>query len=217
MYLTTPLSAASISMVILLSSLAVFSVLGNGFVLGIVARFKKLRTYPNILIANLALVDLLNALINMPLYLLYGVLEMSWFKGKTSAILSLFLSRLFTFLNVVSMLVLLVNVFLALTFDLRYFMWKTKAKAIAIVLAEWLVSIMFVSLSCLPLFDIDLQDVHYVLAYLQAVYKTNRTFMLATAAVFFGSSLTFGILIFFTVRRKQLQVIELVKTIMGFI
>ena len=33
--------------------------------------------YANILIANLALVDLLNALINMPIYLLYGVLEMS--------------------------------------------------------------------------------------------------------------------------------------------
>ena len=206
MQLVTPLSAASISMVILLSSLAVFSVLGNGFVLGIVARFKKLRTYANILIANLALVDLLNALINMPVYLLYGVLEVSWFKGKTLTILSLFLSRLFTFLNVVSMLVLLINVFLALTFDLRYFMWKTKAKAIAIVLAEWLVSITFVSLSCFPLFDIELQDAHHVLEYLQVVYKTNRTFMLATATVFIGSALTFGVLIFCTVRRKQLKV-----------
>ena len=127
MYLVTPLSAASVSMVILLSSLAVFSVLGNGFVLGIAVRCKKLRTYPNSLIPNLVLVDLLNALINMPIYLLYGVLEVSWFKGKTFAILRSFLSRLFTFLNVVSMLILLVNVFLALTFDLRHFTWKTNA------------------------------------------------------------------------------------------
>ena len=216
MHLVTPLSVGSISMVILLSSLAIFSVLGNGFVLGIVARFKKLRTYPNILIANVALVDLLNALINMPIYLLYGVLEVSWFKGKTLAILSLFLSGLFTFLNVVSMLVILVNVFLAITFELRYFVWKTKAKAIAIVLAEWLVSITFVSLSCLPRFDIDLQDTHYVLEYLQVVYKTNRTFMLATAAVFIGSSLRFGALIFCAVRKKQMQVRELAKTIMEF-
>ena len=205
MFLVTPLSAASISMVVLLSTLAVFSVLGNGFVLGIVARFKKLRTCPNILIANLALVDLLNALINMPLYLLYGVLEVSWFKEKTLAILSTLLIRLFTFLNVVSMLILLVNVFLALTFDVRYFTWKTKTKAIAIVLVEWLVCLVVNSLSCLPLFDIDLQDAH-VLTYRQFTYKTTRAFVLATTAVFIGSSLIFGVLTCCTVRRKQLQV-----------
>ena len=130
MYLEKPLSA-TISMVVLLLSLAVFSVISNGFVLGIVARFKKLRDYANILIANLALVDLLNALINMPMYLLYGVLEVSWFKGKTLATLLAFLHRLFLLLNITSMLVLLVNVFLALKFDLRYFAWKTEEKAIA--------------------------------------------------------------------------------------
>ena len=70
-------------MAVLLLLLAVFSVISNGFVLGIIPRFKKLRNYDNILIANLALVDLLNALINIPMYLLYGVIEVSCFKGKT--------------------------------------------------------------------------------------------------------------------------------------
>ena len=98
--------------------LAVFSVISNGFVFGIVARFKKLRNYANILIANLVLVDLLNALINIPMYLLYSVLEVSWFKGKTLAVVSLLFYRLFLLLNITSMLILLVNVFLALTFDL---------------------------------------------------------------------------------------------------
>jgi len=106
------------------------------FVLGIVARFKKLRNYANILIANLALVDLLNALSNMPIYFLYGVLEVSWFKGKTLAILSAFLSRLFLLLNMTSMLIILVNVFLALTFDLRYFAWKTEERAIVIIVLQ---------------------------------------------------------------------------------
>ena len=46
-------------------SLAVFAVLGNGIVLGIIARFKKLRTFPNILIANLALADFFNPIINI--------------------------------------------------------------------------------------------------------------------------------------------------------
>ena len=46
-------------------SLAVFAVLGNGIVLGIIARFKKLCTFPNILIANLALADFFNPIINI--------------------------------------------------------------------------------------------------------------------------------------------------------
>ena len=87
MYLEKPLSA-TISMAVLLLLLAVFSVISNQFVLGIIARFKKLRNYANILIANLALVDLLNALINMPMYLLYGVTEVSCFKGKTLSLSS---------------------------------------------------------------------------------------------------------------------------------
>ena len=67
-------SSTTISMLILLPLVAVFAVLGNGFALGIIARFKKFRIFPNILIANLALIDLLSALINVPMYLLWGVL-----------------------------------------------------------------------------------------------------------------------------------------------
>ena len=69
--------------------LAVFAVLGNGVVLGIIARFKKFRTFPNILIANLALADFFNPIINLPMYLLYAVLKVNWFTGKTLAIISL--------------------------------------------------------------------------------------------------------------------------------
>ncbi|KAL9960956.1 hypothetical protein ACROYT_G034465 [Oculina patagonica] len=143
-------------MVACISTLSIFSVLGNGLVIGIIARFKKLRTFPNILIANLALVDLLNALINMPIYLLYAVLEVSWFKGKTLAILSFCLHRLSQLLNMVSMLVLLVNVLLAVAFDLRYFTWKTNERAMAIVVFEWLFSIAVVLSTSVSLFDVDL-------------------------------------------------------------
>ena len=132
-----------------MSFLALFAVLGNGLVLGIIARFKKLRTFPNILIANLALADFFNAFINTPVYLLYAVLKVKWFTGKTLAIISLSLLSLFTFVNVVSMLVLLVNMFLAITFDLKYFTWKAKKKAIIVVLVEWLVGFICAVLSLL--------------------------------------------------------------------
>ena len=204
MYLEKPLSA-TIFMVLLLLSLAVFSVIGNGFVLGIVARFKKLRNYANILIANLALVDLLNALINMPMFLLYGVLEVSWFKGKTLAILCLLFYRLLQLLNITSMLILLVNVFLALTFDLRYFAWKTEEKAIAIVVVEWLACLVAVSLSCLLLFDINLQDSH-VIIYRQVYFTKNRFFLLPILCLFIVSVIVWGVLVFCSTRKKKLQV-----------
>ena len=136
----------TIFVLVFMSFLALFAVLGNGLVLGIIAQFKELRTFPNILIANLALADFVNAFINTPVYLLYAVLKVKWFTEKTLAIISLSLLSLFTFVNVVSMLVLLVNMFLAIKFDLKYFTWKTNKKAFKIVLVEWLVG--FIVLFC---------------------------------------------------------------------
>ena len=204
MYLEKPLSV-TISMAVLLLLLAVSSAVGNGFVLAILARFKKLRNYANTLIANLALVDLLNSLINLPFYLLYGVLKVSWFKGKTLAFLSSFFNRLFILLNLASMLMLLVNVFLALTFDLRYFTWKTNEKAMAIVLVEWLVCLAVVTLSCLPLFEIDLQNAD-VLTYRQVIFEKNKTVVASSMTLFILCAIVLGTLVLCSVRRKKLKV-----------
>ena len=114
-------SSIKISMLILLPLVAIFAALGNGFVLVIIARFKKLRTFPNILLANLAFADIFNALINVPMYLLWGVLGVDWMTGNTLATISVFPHHLFLFLNLVSMLVMLVNVLLAVALDLKYF------------------------------------------------------------------------------------------------
>ena len=58
---------ARVVMILLLTLLASAALLGNGFVLAIIGRFKSLRTVHNILIANLAVVDLLSAAINVPI------------------------------------------------------------------------------------------------------------------------------------------------------
>ena len=151
-------SSLAISILVLLSIVAVFAVLGNGFVLGIVARFKTFRTFPNILIANLALIDFFNALINIPIYLLWAVLNVEWFTGKAVATISLLLSRLFIILNIVSMVVVLVNVFLAIELDLKYYTWKTNQKAVKIVVVEWVVCVIATALLSWFDSDIDLQD-----------------------------------------------------------
>ena len=79
------------------------AVLGNGSVLSVIVCFKSLRTFPNILIANLSVVHLLNAVINMPIFMISTVWETRWFKGKSLAIMTSFFNRLFIILNLALM------------------------------------------------------------------------------------------------------------------
>lgn len=204
MHFLKPLSTI-IPMAVCLSMLIISSSLANGLILGVIARFKKLRTFTNILLANAALVDLLNALINMPTYLLYGVLEVSWLKGKTLAIFSVYLSRLFIFLHLVSILSLLVNAFLGIAFDFRYFAWKTKQKAICVVVLEWVMSLVTLSLFSIPLFSIDLQDAH-LYTYRQHVYSEYKTLQAAVITFFISGAIAFGALSVYSIRRRKLQV-----------
>ena len=188
-----------------MSFLALFAVLGNGLVLGIIARFKKLRTFPNILIANLAWADFFNAFINIPMYLLYAVLKVKWFTGKTLAIISLSSFSLFTSVNVVSMLVLLVNMFLAITFDLKYFTWKTNKKAIIIVLVEWLVGFSCAVLSCLNC-DVDLQQDASVLTYRREVLGKGKPIAPVIISAFVVIAVVLSAMILGSIQKMKRQV-----------
>ena len=186
-------------------TLAVFAVLGNGLVLGIIARFKNLRTFPNILIANLALADFFNPIINLPMYLLYAVLKVNWFTGKTLAIISLSSFLLFILVNVVSLLVLLVNMFLAITFDLKYFTWKTNKKAIITVLVEWLACFIFAVLSCFEC-DVDLQQDASVLTYRREVIGRGKPIAPVIFSAFVVIAVVLSAMIFGSIQKKKRQV-----------
>ena len=198
-------SSITILTLVLLSLVAIFAVLGNGFVLGIIARFKKLRTFANILIANLALVDFSNALINGPLYLLWSVLKVKWFTGKTLAIISLFLLRLFMFLNVVSMLVLLGNAFLALALNLKYFTWKTNEKALAIVLGVWMVCVTSAVISLYPHSDTDLQDAS-VSTYRRAFMNQSNALFVVIGASSIVTAIILGVMAYCAIQLRKRQV-----------
>ena len=195
----------TVFLLVFMSFLALFAILGNGIVLGIIARFKKLRTFPNILIANLALADFFNAFINTPVYLLYAVLKVKWFTGKTLAIISLSLLSLFTFVNVVSMLVLLVNMFLAITCDVKYFTWKTNKKAIIIVLVEWLVGFSCAVLSCLNC-DVDLQQDVSVSTYRNEVLGKGKPIAAAITSAFVVIAVVLSAMIFGSIQKMKRQV-----------
>ena len=198
-------SSITIFTLVILSLVAVFAVLGNGFVLGIIARFKRLRTFANILIANLALVDFSNTLINGPLYLLWGVLKVKWFTGKTLAIISLFLLRLFVLLNVVSMLVLLGNAFLAIALNLKYFTWKTNEKALAIVLGVWMVCVTSAVISLYPHSDTDLQDAS-VSTYRLAFMNQSNLLFTVIGASFVVTAIVLGVMAYCAIQLRKRQV-----------
>lgn len=198
-------SFMTISVLAFLSFLALFAVLGNGLVLGIIVRFKKLRTFPNILIANLALADFFNTFISTPMHLLYAVLKVNWFTGKTLAIISLSSFSLFTFVNVVSMLVLLVNMFLAITFDLKYFTWKTNTKAIIIVLVEWLVGFICAVLLCLN-YDVNLQQDASVLTYHREILGKGKPIAPVITSAFLVIAVALSAMILVSIQKKKRQV-----------
>ena len=193
-------------MSVLTTILTSASVLGNGFVLAVITRFKSLRTVPNILIANLALVDIFNAVINMPSYMIYTVLEAGWFRGKTLGIMTSIFNRVFMVLNLASMLAMTINTFLAISFDMKYLAWKSNTKALVCVIFIWFISIVTVMLFSIPLFaDIDLGDAH-VREYRNEIYKQGKYFVASTMAFFIISGTVIGILTTRAITKKKRKV-----------
>ena len=149
--------------------------------MAVIARFKSLRTVPNILIANLSLVDLLNAAINMPFHLISVV----W---KTT-----FLSWLFIVLNLASMLALMVSMYSAITFGLQYITWATSEKALLCALLTWFLGTVMVILLSLPLLSIDLGDTH-IIEYRVEIYNQGKYFVAAVMAFFVVCGCVIGFL-----------------------
>ncbi|XP_066028416.1 trace amine-associated receptor 13c-like isoform X2 [Pocillopora verrucosa] len=67
--------------IFMIALVMVGSIVGNGMICLLLVRFKTLRTVPNILIAHMAVVDILNALTNMPLFIMWYISDVSYLKG----------------------------------------------------------------------------------------------------------------------------------------
>ena len=206
MYQAKPLFA-KVVMGVLTVILSCACFLGNGFVLAVIARFKSLRTVPNILVANLAFVDLFNAAITLPLYMIYYVFEANWFKGKTLGIMTVVSSRLFTVLNLASMIVVLTNTYLAISFDLKYFVWKTNRKALLCVFLTWFISIALVAFSSIPLFGFNLGDVH-VMEYREKIFKEGRLFVMSFMGIFLLCAALVCFLTSHAIKKQQKKVFK---------
>ena len=194
-----------VMMSVLTVLLTIFAVIVNGLVLVVIGRFKSLKTVPNIFVANLALVDLLNAVINVTSSMMYHVLEANWFRGKTLGIMSSISNRLFTILNLASMLAMMADAYLAISFEIRYHVWKTKKKALVCVFLIWSISIVMVMLSTVPLLDIDLGDAH-VREYRAEMFEQAKYFVATFMAFFIVCDIVVYVLTTRAIRKKKKQV-----------
>ena len=188
------------------------SVLGNGFVLGVLARFKSFRTVPNILVGNLAVVDLLNAVMNLPFHIM-SILEVSWFRGKTLALITTFINRAFITLNLTSVLAMVVNVYLAISFDLKYFTWKTKKKALVCVCVIWFINLLMLVLFAILLLDINFDDSHRVNEYREGIFQQGKNFVASLVALFIVCCGVLGILAITAIRKKKKKVNTIPKSL----
>ena len=191
---------------VLATALASCSVTGNGFVIALIARLKSLRTVPNIFIGNLALVDLLNAAINLPIHVIYTVLEDNWFRGQKLAIAVTFSNRLFIVLNLASMLALMTDLYFAISRDLKYFVWKTKKKALIGVFLIWFTSIVTVTLFSISLLDINLGNAQ-VRVYRAEIFKRGKNFASTIVALFIISAAVLGFLTNRSITEKKKKVV----------
>ena len=186
---------------------ALVAVLSNASILLLVVRFKSLQTVGNLLSANLAVVDMLNAAINMPIHLLYTLLEPRLFRGPGFAFLITFLQRVFVFLNLASMLVLLANMYFGIAFNLRYYAWKSNRKAGLCCVLVWLTCTLLAQLSCLSIHSIDLGD-SPVGRYRAEIFKQGKHQFIAVALCVLFGGIMFVVLIACSIRRNRKKVIS---------
>ena len=188
--------------------LALGATFGNGSILAVIARFKSFRTVPNTLLANLAVVDMLNIALNVPIYMISVTLEADWFRGQSLAIMSSFFNRLFIILNLASMLALMANMYFVIDFCLKYRAWKANWKAVVSSFIIWLSGTLIVVLFSIPLLLIDLGDVQ-VIEYRAKIYQQGKYYIAAFMALFTICSGILGFLTIQAIKRKKKKVSEM--------
>ncbi|XP_078352033.1 histamine H2 receptor-like [Oculina patagonica] len=131
------LSPTVIVQFVLLAIIFLVAVTGNGLVCFVVYHFKHLRTIPNILIVNLSLIDLINSLVNMPLFAGFYIFKADVFSGKWISYVFSSLHNYMLYLNVLTLVVLMADRYGAIKFKMRYHAWKTKTKVYQAIAAIW--------------------------------------------------------------------------------
>ena len=195
------------SHILMITVVMLGSIIGNGIICLLLVRFKTLRTVPNILIANLALIDILNALTNMPLMIMWYICKVPFLKGRPISWFVVTWYVLFMYLTVFDLIVLTMDRYGAIVHGFRYHSWKTINKAKVAVLFVWLSGAVFTYGMFMLGIDIDLGDAPVLEYRIHYLKKFGRHFINPVYLVTFTIMVIMGIAIWRTVctQRKRIS------------
>ncbi|KAL9969546.1 hypothetical protein ACROYT_G021773 [Oculina patagonica] len=196
-------NAEHVSHILMISVVIIGSIFGNSIICLLLIRFKTLRTVPNILIANLAVIDILNALTNMPLLIMWYICKVPYLKGRPISWFIVSWYVLFMYLTVFNLTALTMDRFGAIVHGLRYHCWKTVNKAKVAVLFVWLSAAAYTYGMFTLGLDIDLGDAPVLVYRIHYLKTFGRHFIIPGFLVPFGIMLVIGIAIWRTVRLQS--------------
>lgn len=143
---------------ILVTSLLVGTCITNGIISLLILRFDSLRSNPNILLLSSCVVDILACFCNLPGFVAGFVLEdRAYFVGREISMVISSLHVFYTFLNLSSLTVMMIDRFCALKFN-AYKLWHTAFKLKVTLAVKWLGCLVVTLVLLLPIWDIDLGD-----------------------------------------------------------
>ena len=193
--------AERVSHILMIAFVMIGSIIGNSIVCLLLIRFKSLRTVPNILIANLAVIDIINALTNMPLMIMWYICKVPYLKGRSISWFIVSWYVLFMYLTVFSLTALTMDRYGAIVHGIRYHSWKTINKAKVAVLLVWLSAAAYTYGKFILGLDIDVGDAPVLEYRIHYMDKFGRHFIIPGFLVSFAIMLIMGACIWRAVRR----------------
>lgn len=119
----------------------IFSFLTNGLIVLLWCQFRGLRTAANCLVLNLAIKGLLDAVVNGLVLFQFLIPNCRVLKHDYPLLNSFqIVECFFYFLNVLSILILMLSRYCAVAHKLRYHVWNTKRKSLIAIITVWIVS-----------------------------------------------------------------------------
>ena len=193
----------SATQILMVTVVMVGSIVGNTIICLLLIRFKTLRTVPNFLVANLAFVDILNAMTNMPLMIMWYICKIPFLKGRFISWFIVSWYVFFMYLTVFNLTVLIMDRYGALVHGFRYKSWKTVRKAKIGVVCVWLLAAAYTYGMFMFGLLIDLGDAPVLVYRTQYLMKFGKHFIIPGYLVPFTIMLILGGIMWFTVHRHR--------------
>ncbi|XP_071490994.1 muscarinic acetylcholine receptor M2-like [Diadema antillarum] len=122
-----------------LFGLSLITILVNSLILLAFYTEKKLRTYSNYYILNMTVADLLVGLVCMPIRALIFAFDRTWMLGGTFCYIFIGVQHALPGVSVFGVVVICFDRYLATSYPLHHYRWKTKKTAVVINALTWFI------------------------------------------------------------------------------